>query len=68
MASARELLQTDKAFLCETQLRMDYLLLLETGDLGRTGSLYKFGIVYYVHIKSPQGTKDDQTITVKPLH
>ena len=27
-----------------------------------------FGFVYCVPIKSPQGTKDDQTITVKPLH
>ena len=29
---------------------------------------YKFGFVYCVHIKSLQGTGDDQTITVKPLH
>ena len=40
----------------------------ERDNWGRVCSPHIFGFVYCVHIKSPQGTKDDQTITVKPLH
>ena len=40
----------------------------ERDNWGRVCSPHIFGFVYCVHIKSPQGTKNDQTITVKPLH